>query len=54
LLQTTLYCVDMLHYKSERIIRRRTENAEIIVSVRYKYPILGNLTQSQKHSLKWW
>jgi UDP-N-acetylenolpyruvoylglucosamine reductase len=26
---------------------------EIVVSLRYKYPILGNLTQSQKYGLKW-
>jgi hypothetical protein len=25
----------------------------IVVSLRYKYPILGNLTESQKYDLKW-
>ena len=27
--------------------------SEIVVSLRYKYQILGNLTQSQKYGLKW-
>jgi len=26
---------------------------EIVVSLSYKYPILGNLTRSQKYGLKW-